>query len=112
MCRRTTSIRASSRSVIAPLLCESLALSQQLIGLDYSTQPRFETAIAAIAVGMIFADEFAVAAAQRPAIGVRVRKRVGEGKRVSVRVDLGGRRLMQKKQQNHLLHFHTLLTIR
>src|SRR3546814_10378102 len=70
MCRRTTSIRASSRSVIAPLLCESLALSQQLIGLDYSTQPRFETAIAAIAVGMIFADEFAVAAAQRRAIGV------------------------------------------
>src|SRR3546814_6459117 len=70
MCRRTTSILASFRSAIVPLLCESLALSQQLIRLDYSTQPRFETAIAAIAVGMIFADEFAVAAATRRAIGV------------------------------------------
>src|SRR3546814_9408127 len=50
MCRRTTSILASFRSAIVPLLCESLALSQQLIRLDYSTQPRFETAIAAIAV--------------------------------------------------------------
>src|SRR3546814_8087592 len=70
MCRRTTSILASFTSAIVPLLCESLALSQQLIRLDYSTQPRFETAIAAIAVGMIFADEFAVAAAKRRAIGV------------------------------------------
>src|SRR3546814_12617067 len=70
MCRRTTSILASFRSAIVPLLCESLALSQQLIRLDYSTQPRFETAIAAIAVGMIFADGFAVAAAKRRAIGV------------------------------------------
>src|SRR3546814_12288719 len=70
MCRRTTSILASFRSAIVPLLCESLALSQQLIRLDYSTQPRFETAIAAIAVGMIFADAFALAAATRRAIGV------------------------------------------
>src|SRR5690606_40617582 len=51
-------------------LCEDPALPQKLIGCDDLAEPRLVAAVAAVAIGVIFAHQLAVAAAQRRTVGL------------------------------------------
>ena len=46
--------------------------AQQLIGLDHPLQPPFLAPVTAVAVGVVAADEFGIAAAQALAVGLRI----------------------------------------